>query len=64
MMGGNKMGMDPASSVVAPDYSVWGVGNLFIFDASIFPSSVGANPMQTIYTTAIIGAQRLLQRMF
>ena len=33
--------------------------NLYIMDSSIFPTSVGANPMQSIYTFAKILADRL-----
>ena len=47
-----KMGRDPAASVVDCDHRVWGTDNLFVVDSSVFPTSVGANPMQSIYTLA------------
>jgi choline dehydrogenase-like flavoprotein len=47
-----KMGRDPATSVVDCDHRVWGTDNLFVVDGSVFPTSVGANPMQSIYTLA------------
>jgi choline dehydrogenase-like flavoprotein len=49
-------GTDPANSVVDTRQEVWGTKNLFVADSSIHPYSVGANPMQTIYTLAKIFA--------
>lgn len=62
MMGSNKMGLDPKTSVVNPDYEVFGVKNLYVIDSSIFPTSVGANPMQTIYTVAKIFADKFIAK--
>jgi len=42
-----RMGRDPADSVVDPDGRVWGWDNLFIADASVFPTSLGVNPQVT-----------------
>jgi len=61
MMAGNKLGTDPKTSVVNGEYQVWNINHLYVVDASIFPSSVGANPMQTIYTCAKIFADRFLK---
>jgi choline dehydrogenase-like flavoprotein len=60
----NKMGPTPADSVVSTRQRVWRVDgkelpNLYVMDSSIFPTSVGANPMQAIYTLARIFTQRL-----
>lgn len=58
MQGSNKMGNDPQTSVVSRNFKVWDqtthkeIDNLFVCDSSIFPTSVGANPMQSIYTFA------------
>lgn len=49
MQGSNKMGF-----VVDHDFKFRGLENLYIVDGSVFPTSVGANPMQTIYTWAKI----------
>jgi choline dehydrogenase-like flavoprotein len=46
------------SSVVARDFRVWGTQNLYVVDGSIFPTSIGANPMQSIYTFAKVFADR------
>jgi choline dehydrogenase-like flavoprotein len=61
----NKMGPDPADAVVSTRQRVWNVDgseipNLYVMDSSIFPTSVGANPMQAIYTLAKIFTQRLI----
>ncbi len=58
MMGGNKIGMSKKTSVVNKNYQVWDVPNLYVIDASVFPGSVGANPMNTIYTCAKYFADR------
>ncbi len=56
MQGTDKMGADPRESVVGQDFHVWGTEGLYVVDGSIFPTSVGANPMQSIYTIAKIFA--------
>lgn len=56
MQATNKMGSTPQDSVVAQDFHVWGTRNLYVVDGSIFPTSIGANPMQSIYTIAKIFA--------
>jgi hypothetical protein len=62
----NKIGPSPDVSVVSTRQRVWNVitrgevPNLYIMDSSIFPTSVGANPMQSIYTFAKIFADRLI----
>ncbi len=61
MQATDKMGKDPRNSVVADDFHVWGTKNLFVVDGSIFPTSIGANPMESIYSFAKIFADRMLQ---
>lgn len=58
MQATNKMGATPNGSVVGQDFHVWGTQGLYIVDGSIFPTSVGANPMQSIYTIAKIFADQ------
>jgi choline dehydrogenase-like flavoprotein len=50
----NKMG-----SVVSSNFAVLGAEGLYVVDGSVFPTSIGANPMQTIYTFAKIFADRM-----
>jgi hypothetical protein len=59
MQATNKMGATSADSVVGEDFHVWGTRNLYVVDGSIFPTSIGANPMQSIYTFAKIFADRM-----
>ena len=42
MQATDKMGSDPAKSVVSRDFRVWGKENLYVVDGSIFPTSIGA----------------------
>jgi choline dehydrogenase-like flavoprotein len=58
MQATDKMGSSPQSSVVGQDFHVWGTERLYVVDGSIFPTSVGANPMQSIYTIAKIFADQ------
>ncbi len=59
VMGGCAMGSDPKTSVV--DGFGWHhyVKNLSVFDGSVFPTSVGANPQLSIYGITARNATRL-----
>jgi choline dehydrogenase-like flavoprotein len=46
-MGTCRMGTSAKTSVVDPKGKVWGTENLYVSDASIFPSASGVNPMIT-----------------
>ena len=59
MQSTDKMGASPSDSVVGQDFHVWGTENLYVVDGSIFPTSIGANPMQSIYTFAKIFADHM-----
>jgi len=56
MQATNKMGSTAQNSVVGQDFHVWGTRGLYVVDGSVFPTSAGANPMQTIYTVAKVFA--------
>ena len=51
-MGGCRMGADPATSVVNSQLRHHLVENLFVVDGSVFPTSLGVNPMESIYGLA------------
>lgn len=51
-MGGCAMGADPTSSVVDSNGRHHQLTNLSVHDASVFPTSIGANPQLTVYTLA------------
>ncbi|MCO5223671.1 MAG: GMC family oxidoreductase N-terminal domain-containing protein [Thermomicrobiales bacterium] len=60
----NKMGPKD-KGVVSLNHRLWGVNgeevpNVYVMDSSIFPTSVGANPMQSLYSIAKIFSERLL----
>src|SRR5579871_39491 len=55
----NKMGSNAPNSVVSREFRVWGTEGLYVVDGSVFPTSIGANPMQSIYTFAKIFADRM-----
>jgi choline dehydrogenase-like flavoprotein len=57
----NKMGASAQNSVVSREFKVWGTDALYVVDSSVFPTSIGANPMQSIYTFAKIFAERMRQ---
>jgi choline dehydrogenase-like flavoprotein len=59
MQATDKMGSSEASSVVSREFRVWGTGNLYVVDGSVFPTSIGANPMQSNYTFAKIFADQM-----
>lgn len=58
VMGGMRMGTDPATSVTDPEGRFHGVDNLTVADASVFPTSGGHNPTLTIMATALRNARR------
>ncbi len=47
-----RIAADPREGVCAADGSVNGVGDLYVADASLFPTAVGVNPMMTIIAFA------------
>jgi choline dehydrogenase-like flavoprotein len=51
-MGTARISADERNGVCAPDGSVNGVSDLHIADASLFPTSVGVNPMMTVIAFA------------
>ena len=46
-MGSNRMSANPKDGVVDVKGKVWGTENLYVSDASVFPSASGVNPMIT-----------------
>ena len=48
IMGSCRMGSDESLAAVSVEGELLGVRNLFVADASVFPTTLGANPMITI----------------
>ena len=49
VMGGAPLGPDPSRAVVTGTGRHHQLENLYVFDASLFPTSIGANPQLSIY---------------
>lgn len=58
-MGTARIAADPTEGVCAADGSVHGTAGLYVADASLFPTSVGVNPMMTVIAFAKKVAQDL-----
>jgi choline dehydrogenase-like flavoprotein len=54
--GGNVMSNDPQTGVVDEHFKVYGFENLFVCDASVFPTSLGVNPQITVMSLAYYAA--------
>ncbi|MEO6722778.1 MAG: GMC family oxidoreductase [Ferruginibacter sp.] len=50
--GGNVMSATKSKGVIDPEFKVYGYENLFVCDASVFPSSLGVNPQVSVMTMA------------
>lgn len=60
LMGGCAMGDDPATSVVrSADLRHHALANLYVMDGSVFPTSLGVNPQESIYGLVRLMATRM-----
>lgn len=58
--GGNALGPDPGTSVVSTaDFRVHGYANLYVCDASVFPTSITVNPQITVMALAHLAASKV-----
>ena len=60
--GGNRMGSNPDNCVVDSNCKVYGFRNLFVCDASVFPTAVGVNPQLSVMALATIISDRIKKR--
>ena len=63
VMGGCALGPDPRRAVADPDGRHHHLDNLYVFDGSLFPTSIGANPQLSIYGIVARLASALAQRL-
>ncbi len=59
--GGNAIGASPTDSVIGEDFRVHGYNNLYVCDASVFPTSTTVNPQLTVMTMAHYAADFIAQ---
>jgi Choline dehydrogenase and related flavoproteins len=62
-MGTCRMGKCPKSSVVDPSCQVWTTDDLYVVDASVFPSASGVNPMVTNMAIADWASRNIARAM-
>ncbi len=58
-----RMGPDPRTSVTDSFGKVHGMENLFIADASLFPTSIGYNPQLTIMALALRNSEAIVRHL-
>ncbi len=58
-----RFGTDPATSVLDTDCKAHELDNLYVTDASFFPSIGAVNPTLTIIANALRVAERLVERL-
>ena len=63
VMGGLPMGEDLSTCVVNSQGKYHYLDNLYVFDGSVFPTSIGANPQLSIYGMACKNANLLVQKL-
>jgi choline dehydrogenase-like flavoprotein len=61
--GGNRMGENSANSVVNSYCQAHEIPNLFICDASIFPTALEVSPQMTVMALASIAADHINQKL-
>ena len=63
IMGSARMGGSPSGSACTPAGETWEVRNLFVADASTFPTACGVNPMISIESTAHMVSKGIAARL-
>ncbi len=56
-----RFGADPATSLLDPYCKAWDVDNLYVVDASFFPSSTAMNPALTIVAQALRVGKKIVE---
>jgi choline dehydrogenase-like flavoprotein len=63
IMGSARMGASAETSAVDPSGQAWDVKDLYVADASCFPTASGVNPMISIESIAYMNAKRLAAKL-
>ena len=61
LFGAARMGSDPRTSVVGPDFQSHEVRGLYVVDSSVFPTNLGVNPQHSIMAMSRLAATRIAQ---
>ncbi|MGA7118973.1 MAG: GMC family oxidoreductase [Polyangiaceae bacterium] len=59
LFGAARMGLDPRTSVVGPDFQTHEAAGLYVLDSSVFPSNLGVNPQHSIMAMSRLAAERI-----
>jgi choline dehydrogenase-like flavoprotein len=62
-MGSARMGGSPQESACRPSGETWDARDLYVCDASAFPTASGVNPMISIEAIAHMNARALADRL-
>jgi choline dehydrogenase-like flavoprotein len=62
LFGGARMGVDPRTSVVGPDFESHEVTGLYVVDSSVFPTNLGVNPQHSIMAMSRLAATQIAGR--
>jgi choline dehydrogenase-like flavoprotein len=62
LFGAARMGLDPRSSVVGPDFQAHQVAGLYVVDSSVFPTNLGVNPQHSIMAMSRLAATQMAER--
>ncbi|KAG2219589.1 hypothetical protein INT45_004840 [Circinella minor] len=60
-MGSCRLGISPKSSACKPTGETWEIKNLYVADASLFPTASGVNPMVTIEACALHVSRNIIK---
>jgi choline dehydrogenase-like flavoprotein len=61
LFGAARMGVDPRTSVVGPDFQTHEAKGLYVVDSSVFPTNLGVNPQHSIMGMSRLAATRIAE---
>ena len=61
LFGAARMGLDPRTSVVGPDFQTHEAAGLYVVDSSVFPTNLGVNPQHSIMAMSRLAAARIAE---
>ena len=61
LFGAARMGVDPRTSVVGPDFQAHEARGLWVVDSSVFPTNLGVNPQHSIMGLSRLAATRIAE---